>query len=51
MTSRPAFGDFADAVRAQLHPGAGPAPLAAGRPPGIARARQVQEFTRSMAAW
>jgi hypothetical protein len=49
VTSRPAFGDFADAVRAQLHPaGRLPQPPAEGLRE-TARAGQVQEVTRSMA--
>jgi hypothetical protein len=48
VTSRPAFGDFADAVRAQLRPRLGPAQLAAERPLEITRVGQAQEFTRSM---
>jgi hypothetical protein len=49
MTTRPAFGDFADAARAQLRPAVRlPQPSAEGLR-GTARAGQVQEFTRSMA--
>jgi hypothetical protein len=49
VTTRPAFGDFADAVRAQLRPAVRlPQPSAEG-PRETARAGQIQEVTRSMA--
>jgi hypothetical protein len=48
VTTRPAFGDFADAVRAQLRLAVRlPQPSAEGLRE-TARAGQVQEFTRSM---
>jgi hypothetical protein len=49
VTTRPTFGDFAGAARAQLRPAVGLRELAAGGFPGNARTGQVQEFTRSMA--
>jgi hypothetical protein len=48
VTARPAFGDFADAVHAQLRLAVGPPQLAAEGLPQAARARRVREFTRSM---
>jgi len=50
VTSRPAFGDFANAARALLRRDPGMPDLAAGHPPPTARAGTVGEFTRSMAS-
>jgi hypothetical protein len=49
VTARPVFGDFADAVSAQLEDALGPERPVARRKLAAARAGQVQEFSRGLA--
>jgi hypothetical protein len=49
VTPRPVFGDFADAVSAQLEDALGSARRVARRKLAAARAGQVQEFSRGLA--